>query len=41
MNDIRDKVIKVLSWALILLGFIMLADLMVFIFYGSYLFLNN
>lgn len=41
MKDIRDKVIKVLSWALILLGFIMIADLMVFIFYGSYLFLNN
>lgn len=41
MNDIKDKIIKVLSWALIFLAFIMLADLMVFIFYGSYLFLNN
>jgi hypothetical protein len=41
MKDIRDKVIKVLSWALMLLGFIMLADLMVFIFYGSYLLFNH
>lgn len=41
MNDIKDKIIKVLSWALIFLAFIMLADLMVFIFYGSYLLFNN
>lgn len=41
MNDIKDKIIKVLTYFLIFLAFIMLADLMVFIFYGSYLLLNH
>lgn len=41
MNDIKDKIIKVLSYSLIFLAFIMFVDLMIFIFYGGYLLLNN
>lgn len=41
MNDIKDKVIKVLSYFLIFLAFIMFVDLMIFIFYGGYLLLNH